>query len=53
MTNYAFHKHNLYCFAAHYFTKASSEISASFLKDSLSKGKKSANNAEIMHNYAN
>ena len=40
MTNYACHKHNLHCFAVHYLTKASSEISASFLKDFLSKGKK-------------
>ena len=31
MTNYACRKHNLHCFAAHYLTKASSEISASFL----------------------
>ena len=45
MPNYACHKHNLHCFAAHYITKASSDISASFLKDFLSKGKKSAKNA--------
>ena len=45
MTNYACHKYNLHCFAAHYLTKASSEISASLLKDFLSKGKKSAKNA--------
>ena len=45
MTNYACHKHNLHFFAAHYLTKTSCEISASFLKDFLSKGRKSAKNA--------
>ena len=45
MTNYACHKHNLQYFAAHYLAKASFKISASFLKDFLSKGRKSAKNA--------
>ena len=45
MTNYAYHKHNLHCFAAHCLTKASCKMSASFLKDFLSKGRKSAKNA--------
>ena len=53
MTYYACHKHYLHWFAARYLTKASCEISASCLKDFLNKGRKSAKNAEIMHNYAN
>ena len=53
MTNYACHKKHLHWFAAQYLTRVSCEISASFLKDFLSKGKKSAKNAYIMHNYAN
>ena len=38
MTNYACHKYNLHCFAAHYLTKALCEIAASSLKNFLSKG---------------
>ena len=44
MTNYACHKDHLHCFAAHYLTKASCEMSASSLKDFLNKGRKSAKN---------
>ena len=53
MPKYACHKHHLHWFAVHYLTKASCEITASSLKDVLSKGRKSAKNANIMHNYAN
>ena len=45
MTNYACHKHHAHWFAAHYLTKASCKISASFLKDVLNKGRKSAKKA--------
>ena len=45
MSNHACHKHDLHLFAAHYLNKALCEISASFLKDFLSKGRKSAKNA--------
>ena len=45
MTNYAYHKHHLHCFAAYYLTRASCEISASSLKDFLNKGRKSAKKA--------
>ena len=53
MTNYTRHKHNLHLFVAHYLTKCSHEISASSLKYVLNRGRKSAKNALIMHNYAN
>ena len=53
MTNYASHIHHLQWFDAHYYTKASFEISASSLEDFLNKGRKSAKNAQVMHNYAN
>ena len=53
MTNYACHIHNLQWFDAHYLTKASCEIETSSLKEFLGKGRKSAKNAQIMHNYAN
>ena len=53
MTNYACHIHHLQWFDAHYLTKASCEIAALSVKDFLSKGRKSAKNAWIMHNYAN
>ena len=53
MTNYACHMHHLQWVDAHYIIKASCEIAASSLKDFLSKGRKSAKNALIMHNYAN
>ena len=49
---YACHIHHLQWFVALYITKASCEIAASTLKDFL-KGRKSAKNALIMHNYAN
>ena len=52
MPNYSCHKHHLHRFT-HYLTKAPCEIAASSLKDFLSKGRKSAKNALIMHNYAN
>ena len=45
MTNYACHKQNLHCFAAHYLIKASCEISASTPKYFLNKGRKIAKNA--------
>ena len=44
MPNYFCNKHYLHLFAAHYLTKASSEIAASFPKDLLSKGRKSVKN---------
>ena len=53
MNNYACHKHHLQRFDAHYLTKASCEIEASYLKDFLSKGRKSTKNSLIMYNYAN
>ena len=53
MPNNSCHKHHLHQFAAYYLTKASCEIAASSLKDVLSKGRKSAKHASIMHNYAN
>ena len=53
MTNYACHIHHLQLFDANYLTKASCEIAALSVKDFLSKGRKSAKNALIMHNYAN
>ena len=42
MTNYAWHKHHIHRFAAHYLTKAYCEISASSLRDFLNKVRKSA-----------
>ena len=45
MPNYSCLEHHLHCFAVHYLTKASNEISASLLKDFLSKGRESARNA--------
>ena len=53
MTNYACHIHHLQQVDAYYIIKASCEIAASSLKDFLSKDRKSAKNALIMHNYAN
>ena len=53
MPNYACHKHQLHWFSAHYLTKASCEIAASFPKDFFSKGRKSVKKALITHNYAN
>ena len=53
MPNHSSHKHYLHWFAVHYLTKALCEIAASSLKDFSSKGRKSAKNALIMHNYAN
>ena len=47
MTNYAFHKHHLHWFATHYLTKDSCEISASSLKDFLSKDGKSLKTQEL------
>ena len=40
MPNHSCHKHYLHWFAAHYLIKASSEIAASSLKDTLRKGRK-------------
>ena len=51
--NYASYKHHLHWLGAYYLNKASCEVSASSLKDFLSKGRKSAKNALIMHDYAN
>ena len=45
MPNNACKKHHLHLLGAHYLNKASCEISASSLKDFLSKGGKSAKNA--------
>ena len=42
MTNYACHEHHLNSFAVHYLTEGSCEISASFLKEYLNKGRKIA-----------
>ena len=44
MLHYACHKHYPHRFGAHYLTKASCEISATSLKDFLSKGRKRAKN---------
>ena len=45
MPNYACHKHHLHWLGADYLKKASYEISASSVKDFLSKGGKSEKNA--------
>ena len=53
MPNYSCHKHHPQWFDANYLTKASCEIAPSSLIDFLGKGRESAKNALIMHNYAN
>ena len=49
MPIYSCHKHHLYCFAAHYLTKASCEIVASSLKDFLSKDRKNPKKMQKTH----
>ena len=53
MPNYSCQKHYIHWLGVHYLTKASYNIAASSLKDFLNKGRKSAKNTRIMHNYAN